>query len=103
MITRELIAPKNIVVVGASNNTTKPGGKLLKNLIDNNYKGELFVVNPGSGEVQGVKAYPAVSDLPAVEMAVLAIPAAACVDVVEILATQKGTKGFIIISAGFSE
>lgn len=103
MITRELIAPKSIVVVGASNNTTKPGGKLLKNLIDNNYKGELFVVNPGSVEVQGIKAYPSVSDLPAVEMAVLAVPAAACVDVVEVLATQKGTKGFIIISAGFSE
>jgi acetyltransferase len=103
MITRELIAPKSIVVVGASNNTTKPGGKLLKNLIDNNYKGDLFVVNPGSSEVQGIKAYPSVSDLPAVEMAVLAIPAAACVDAVEVLATQKGTKGFIIISAGFSE
>lgn len=103
MITRELIAPKSIVVVGASNNTTKPGGKLLKNLIDNNYKGELFVVNPGSVEVQGIKAYPSVSDLPAVEMAVLAVPAAACVDAVEVLATKKGTKGFIIISAGFSE
>lgn len=103
MITRELIAPKSIAVVGASNNTTKPGGKLLKNLIDNHYKGELFVVNPGSDEVQGIKAYPSVSDLPAVEMAVLAIPAAACVDAVEVLATQKGTKGFIIISAGFSE
>lgn len=103
MITRELIAPKSIVVVGASNNTTKPGGKLLKNLIDNNYKGELFVVNPGSVEVQGIKAYSSVSDLPAVEMAVLAVPAAACVDAVEVLATKKGTKGFIIISAGFSE
>jgi len=103
MITRELIAPKSIVVVGASNNTTKPGGKLLKNLLDNNFKGDLFVVNPGSDEVQGVKSYPSVNDLPAVEMAVLAIPAAACVEAVQILATQKGTKGFIIISAGFSE
>jgi acyl-CoA synthetase (NDP forming) len=103
MITRELIAPKSIVVVGASNNTTKPGGKLLKNLLDNNFKGNLYVVNPGSTEVQGVKSYPSVNDLPPVEMAVLAIPAAACVDVVQILATQKGTKGFIIISAGFSE
>jgi len=103
MITRELIAPKSIVVVGASNNTTKPGGKLLKNLLDNNFKGDLYVVNPGSTEVQGVKSYPSVNDLPAVEMAVLAIPAAACVDAVEILATQKSTKGFIIISAGFSE
>jgi acetate---CoA ligase (ADP-forming) len=103
MITRELIAPKSIVVVGASNNTAKPGGKLLKNLLDNNFKGNLFVVNPGSDEVQGVKSYPSVNGLPSVEMAVLAIPAAACVEAVEILATQKGTKGFIIISAGFSE
>ncbi len=103
MITKELIAPQSIVVVGASNNTTKPGGKLLKNLLDNNFKGDLYVVNPGSNDVQGVKSYPSISDLPPVEMAVLAIPAAACVEAVEILATQKGTKGFIIISAGFSE
>jgi len=103
MITKELIAPRSIVVVGASNNIMKPGGKLLKNLLDNNFKGDLFVVNPGSEEVQGVKSYATVSDLPAVEMAVLAIPAAACVAAVEILATKKGTKGFIIISAGFSE
>lgn len=103
MITKELIAPKSIVVVGASNNITKPGGKLLKNLMDNNFKGDLFVVNPQAGEIQGIKSYSSVSDLPSVEMAVLAIPAAACVDAVEILATQKSTKGFIIISAGFSE
>ena len=103
MITKELIAPRSIVVVGASNNTPKPGGKLLKNLLDNKFKGDLFVVNLGSTEVQGVKSYPSVNDLPPVEMAVLAIPAAACVEAVEILATQKGTKGFIIISAGFSE
>jgi len=103
MITKELIAPQSIVVVGASNNTTKPGGKLLKNLLDNNFKGDLYVVNPGSDDVQGVKSYPSISDLPPVEMAVLAIPAVACVEAVEVLATQKGTKGFIIISAGFSE
>lgn len=103
MITKQLIAPKSIVVVGASNNISKPGGKLLKNLIDNNYKGELWVVNPGSEIVQGIKSFASVNDLPAVEMAVLAIPAAACVEAVEVLATQKGVKGFIIISAGFSE
>lgn len=103
MITRELIEPKSIVVVGASNNITKPGGKLLKNLIDNNFKGKLYVVNPGSDEIQGIQSFPSVNDLPMVEMAVLAIPAHSCVEAVEILATQKGTKGFIIISAGFSE
>jgi len=103
MITRELIAPQSIVVVGASNNISKPGGKLLKNLIDNNYSGDLWVVNPSSETVQGIKSFPSVNDLPPVEMAVLAIPASSCVNAVEVLATQKGTKGFIIISAGFSE
>ena len=103
MITKELIAPKSIVVIGASNNTSKPGGKLLKNLIDNNFKGKLWVVNPNESEVQGVQSFHKPEDLPQVEMAVLAIPAQACVHAVEVLATQKGTKGFIIISAGFSE
>lgn len=103
MITKELIAPKSIVVIGASNNTAKPGGKLLKNLIESNFKGDLWVVNPNETEVQGIRSFPSVSGLPSVEMAVLAIPAQACFDAVEILATQKGTKGFIIISAGFSE
>ena len=103
MITKELIAPRSIVVVGASNNISKPGGKLLKNLIDNNFKGELWVVNPNESEVQGIRSFSGPEELPQVDMAVLAIPAAACVNAVEILATQKGTKGFIIISAGFSE
>ena len=76
---------------------------MLKNLIDNNYKGNLWVVNPSSETVQGIKSFPSVNDLPQVEMAVLAIPASGCVAAVEVLATQKGTKGFIIISAGFSE
>ena len=103
MIAKELIWPNSIVVVGASNNIAKPGGKLLKNLIDNHYNGKLMVVNPGSEMVQGIPSYASATDLPPVEMAVLAIPAQACLPVVETLATQKGTKGFIIISSGFSE
>ncbi len=103
MITKELIAPKSIAVIGASNNISKPGGKLLKNLIDNNYKGQLWVVNPSSETVQGIKSFSSVNDLPPVEMAVLAIPASLCVEAVDVLANKKGTKGFIIISAGFSE
>ena len=103
MITKELIAPGSIVVVGASNNISKPGGKLLKNLIDNNFKGDLWVVNPNEAEVQGIRSFSTPELLPQVDLAVLAIPASACLNAVEILATQKGTKGFIIISAGFSE
>ncbi len=103
MITKELISPRSIVVIGASNNISKPGGKLLKNLIDNNFKGDLWVVNPNESVVQGITSFPSSEDLPQVDLAVLAIPARACLEAVEILATKKGTKGFIIISAGFSE
>lgn len=103
MIHEKLLRPQSIVVVGGSNQITKPGGKLLKNLIDNSFKGQLYVVNPKETEVQGIRSYGSADELPEVDMAVLAIPARFCPEVVEILATQKGTRGFVIVSAGFGE
>ena len=103
MITRELINPQSIVVVGGSADVQKPGGKVLKNLIDHNFKGKLYVVNPKADEVQGVRAYPDAEDLPPVELAILAIAAKFCPQAVETLAAKKGTKAFIILSAGFHE
>lgn len=76
---------------------------MLKNLIGNGYKGSLYVVNPGEIEVQGIRSYSSVEELPEVDMAVLAIPARFCPEVVEILATKKQTRGFVIVSAGFGE
>jgi acetyltransferase len=103
MITSQLIAPKSIVVIGGSNDTTKPGGKVLKNLLDHQFKGSLYVTNPKETEVQGVKCYNTPNDLPQVDLAILAIAAKYCVETVEILARQKNTKAFIILSAGFHE
>lgn len=103
MLATELLAPRSIAVVGGSNNTAKPGGKVLKNLIDNGFDGELYAVNPREKTVQGVPAYSEVAELPRVDLAILAIAAAHCPDAVETLAREKGTRGFIILSAGFSE
>ena len=103
MITKQLLDPKSILVVGGSDNTQKPGGKVLKNLIDGNFKGDLYVTNPKEDEVQGVKSFKNPNDLPQVDMAILAIAAKFCPDTVRLLAEQKGTKAFIILSAGFSE
>ena len=103
MVTRELIDPKSIVVVGGSNDITKPGGKILKNLIDNNYAGKLYVSNRKETEVQGIKSYQMLNELPEVEMAILAIAAKYTLQTIEELAYVKNTKAFIIISAGFSE
>ena len=103
MINRQLLHPESIVVVGGSNNVHKPGGALVRNLISGGYNGTLRIVNPKEDEVQGIKVFHDVADIPPTDLAVLVIPAPACPDAVELLASQKEVKAFIIISAGFGE
>lgn len=103
MVTEQLINPRSIAIVGGSNSVNKPGGKVLFNLKDGHFKGAIYVVNQKEAEVQGIKAFADVKDLPQTNLAILAIAAKYCVETVEILAKQKGTKAFIILSAGFSE
>lgn len=103
MITNQLLRPQSIVVVGASNNVHKPGGAILKNLICGGYAGELRAVNPKESEVQGIPSFGNVNDLPDTDLAILAIPAVMCPEAVEVLASQKQTRAFIILSAGFGE
>lgn len=103
MINSELLNPKSIVVVGASNDVGKPGGKVLKNLIDGKYKGDLLVVNPKERNVQGVKSYYQCKDLPQVDLAFIAVAANYVEDVIEVLAKEKGCKAYIIFSSGFGE
>ncbi|MDA3881175.1 MAG: acetate--CoA ligase family protein [Prolixibacteraceae bacterium] len=103
MINEQLFYPESIVVVGASNNIEKPGGKLLKNLIDTNFRGRLVAVNPRDKQVQRVETYADVMDVPCVDLAILAIPAHICPQIMRVLAEQKCVKAFIVISAGFSE
>ncbi|MCB9023321.1 MAG: acetate--CoA ligase family protein [Lentimicrobiaceae bacterium] len=103
MINQQLIQPKSIVVIGGSNDTTKPGGKVLKNLIDHHFEGSLYVTNPKETEIQGIKCYQNPNDLPECDLAILAIAAKYCPETVELLAHQKNTRAFIILSAGFHE
>ncbi|MEA2043571.1 MAG: acetate--CoA ligase family protein [Bacteroidota bacterium] len=100
---KQLLNPKSIVVVGGSEEVRKPGGKVLKNIIDYNYKGKLYVSNPKEDEVQGIKSYKDLITLPQTDLAILAIPAKFCADTVRLLCETKDTKAIIILSAGFSE
>ena len=103
MITQQLLNPKSIAIIGASNDVSKPGGKILKNILDGKFAGKLYVVNPKESEIQGVSCYSNVSDLPETDLAILAIAAKFCPQTVEVLTKEKNTKGIIILSAGFSE
>lgn len=103
MVTKQLISPKSIVVVGGSDDIHKPGGRTIKNLLDNKYSGSLIAVNPKADSVQGIKSYKEVTEIPDTDLAVLAIPAKMCPDAVRTLCYKKGCKAVIILSAGFHE
>ncbi|MFD1314894.1 acetate--CoA ligase family protein [Namhaeicola litoreus] len=103
MIHHKILNPKSIVVIGGSENLENPGGRVLYNLLEHQYKGKLYVVNPKGGEIQGQKTFLRAEELPQVDLAIIAIPAAQVPEVMQILTEDKNTKGFIIFSAGFAE
>ena len=103
MINEQLLNPRSIVVVGGSNNVHKPGGSIVRNLLSGAYHGELHVVNPKEDLIQGIKAFHDVKDIPQTDLAILVVAARFCPDYVDYLATEKGVRAFIIISAGFGE
>lgn len=103
MINQSLINPQSIAVIGGSGNLSKPGGKVLRNLLDGKFTGSLYAVNPKEKHISGVTCIPDARELPDIDLAILSIPARFCPEVVDILALTKNTKAFIIISAGFSE
>ena len=103
MVNSQLINPKSIVVIGGSNDIQKPGGAVLRNLIEGDFKGELYVTNLKEPEVQGIRSYTDPSLLPDVDLAIIAIAAKYIPETVDILTKQKHTRAFIILSAGFSE
>ena len=103
MINQQLLEPKSIVVIGGSNNVQKPGGAVVRNLLSGGFEGELRIVNPKEDEIQGIKAFQDVKDLPPTELAILVVAAKFCPQYVEFLAKEKDVRAFIIISAGFGE
>jgi acetate---CoA ligase (ADP-forming) len=103
MINESLLRPGSIVVVGGSNDVQKPGGAVLRNLIEGNYSGKLYVTNLKEPVVQGIKSFCDPAELPEVDLAIIAIAAKYIPDTVELLARKKKARAFIILSAGFSE
>ena len=103
MINRQLLDPKSIVVAGGSNDITKPGGKILKNILDGGYQGELYVLNPKESKVQGITSYPSPEELPEAELAIIAIAARHVPELIGELIAGNNTRAFIVLSAGFSE
>lgn len=95
--------PESVAVVGASRNPAKFGHFLLKNLIDFEFKGKIYPVNPHADKILGLQAYPSVNQIDdSVDLAVIIIPAP-LVPKVMMDCSKKRVKGVVICSSGFSE
>lgn len=95
-----LFAPRSIAVVGASPDVRRIRGRLLKLLIEGGFDGPIHPVNPSRTEIQGLRAYPSVLDLP--EPVDLALIAVAAEQVMDVLAEceQRGVRAAAVFSAG---
>lgn len=103
MSVRRWLRPHSIAVVGASRTPGSVGAALLANLRDGGFRGEIFVVNPNASEIAGLPCHASVSAIgAAVDLAVIAVPAAGVEKVIEDCA-RAGVSGVVVISSGFGE
>ncbi len=94
---------KSIAVIGASREPGKIGHEILKSLIDSNFKGKIYPINPKYNEILNLKCYSSVLEVPdEIDLAVLAIPAKIVPRIIEECG-KKRVKAIVVVSGGFKE
>jgi len=95
--------PNSIAVIGASRDPASIGGRLFANLVNGDFTGPVYPVNPRTNVVRSVAAFPSVLDIPdSVDLAFIVVPASHVIDTVR-QCGEKGVRGIVVISAGFGE
>ncbi len=98
-----IFSPQSLAVIGASKTPGKVGHDIFVNILKGGYQGTLYPVNPKARSVSSVKAYPTIADIPdSVDLAMIILPPGPALAATE-EAIEKGTKGIVIVSAGFRE
>ena len=98
-----LFRPRSVAVVGASRNPTSIGREILSNLLDFEFQGPVYPVNPKTPVVHSMKCWPRVRDIPdAVDLAILVVPASRILAAVDDCGRKK-VKALVVITAGFKE
>lgn len=95
--------PRSVVVIGASATPQKPGNDVVQNILANEYKGDLYLVNPKGGEILGMRVYRSVQELPeGIDLAIIILPAALNIQAIREV-SGKGIKAVVLAAGGFSE
>ena len=98
-----VLKPRSIAVIGASRRNLTIGNKLFRNLLQHEFTGVVYPVNPKAKVVAAVQTYPSVLDIPGeLDLAIIITPADTVPQLMDECG-QKGVRGVIIISAGFGE
>ena len=89
--------------IGDDPHSNKSGYKLLQNIIDHNYKGKIYPINPKGGKILGLDLYKSIDEIEdPIELAILYVPSSKAVQIIKDCIT-KGVKAVIIEAAGFGE
>src|SRR5664280_3712424 len=98
-----LLSPRSIAVIGATGDVSQHGHAVLANLLRGDFSGPVYPVNKDAISVQGVRCYPAVTDIPdPVDLAVVTVPASTVAEVVD-ACRAKGVRGLVVMSPGFAD
>ncbi|HYA50579.1 MAG TPA: GNAT family N-acetyltransferase, partial [Streptosporangiaceae bacterium] len=97
---RHLLRPASVAVIGAGRRPGSVGRVILRNIVTGGFSGAVYAVNPGATELEGIRCLPSAAALPAdMDLAVIATPAAAVLDVAEECG-RRGVKALVVIAAG---
>ena len=100
---KNFLYPKTVAVIGASADRKKIGNQILRNLIDNGFKGKIYPINTKEKSVEKIKAFSSITLIrDKVDLVIISIPAEHVFSEIEKCA-HLGLKNIIIISAGFNE
>ena len=98
-----ILRPQSVAVIGAGRSPTGIGHSVVRNLVDGGFKGKVYPVNPNVETLLGLACAPSVEAIDGpVDLAVLAIPAAQCIEAVD-ACSRKEVKGLVVITSGFAE
>ncbi len=100
---RPLLLPASVAVVGASRRRGTVGREILHNIVTGGFTGTVYPVNPRATSMEGLHCLASVDDLPErVDLAVLAVPPAAVIDVAEHCG-RRGVRSLVVITSGLAE
>ena len=96
---RHVLAPESVAVIGASRRRGSVGRAIVDNIRAGGYAGQLYTVNPRARQIGGERCLSSALDLPPVDLAVIAVPAAGVLDVAE-RCGQRGVRSLVVITSG---